>query len=160
MRCPSGALHFERKDGGAAEPIPVQNIIIPTVNGPLYVRGNIRITTNVTNGVELQDTRLALCRCGASGNKPFCDNSHLQVEFQDMGQVTDNQVKVEAEHRPLTIIPKPNGPLRLIGDFEIRSASGQTIFRGTGMTLCRCGGSSNKPFCDNTHKRIGFTDAA
>ena len=65
-----------------------------------------------------------------------------QAEFQDMGQVTDNQVKVEAvvEHRPLNIIPKPNGPLRLIGNFEIRSASGQTVFRGTGMILCRRGG--------------------
>src|SRR5215210_6203022 len=43
MRCPSGALQFEREDGGATEPIPQENAIAVIVDGPLYVRGNVQI---------------------------------------------------------------------------------------------------------------------
>ncbi len=159
LRCPSGALHFERKDGGAAESIPRQNVIVPSVNGPLYVSGNVRIQTK---GGELvyKDTRLALCRCGASENKPFCDRSHLRIDFQDTGKIEVNQAKMgpATEQGLLTITPLPNGPLRMRGNFEICSADGQTRFQGTNALLCRCGASGNKPFCDSTHEKIGFTD--
>jgi hypothetical protein len=43
MRCPTGALQFERKDGGATEPIPQENAIAVSIDGPLYVRGDIHI---------------------------------------------------------------------------------------------------------------------
>ena len=160
LRCPSGALHYERKDRGTAESIPERNTITPEVNGPLYVSGNTLIQTEAGELVY-RDTRLALCRCGASENKPFCDRSHLRIEFQDAGKIEVKQAKTEtvAQGGLLTIAPLPNGSLRLRGSFEIRSADGQMRFLGTKALLCRCGASGNKPFCDSTHKKIGFTDA-
>ena len=81
MRCPTGALHFERLDGGPQEPQPDETTIQTRPNGPLYVRGKVRITG--TGGTLIrEDTRVALCRCGASENKPFCDGSHRRVGFR------------------------------------------------------------------------------
>jgi len=81
MRCPSGALHFRRNDGQPGEPIPQETTVTPTPNGPLYMRGYIEVRD--ANGELLRkDTRVALCRCGASQNKPFCDNSHRRIEFR------------------------------------------------------------------------------
>ncbi|MCC8363262.1 CDGSH iron-sulfur domain-containing protein [Lysobacter sp. A6] len=42
------------------------------------------------------------------------------------------------------------------GNVEICCGTGRTIDRVTDARLCRCGGSSNKPFCDGTHRRNGF----
>lgn len=85
MTCPTGALHFERLDGGPQEPQPAETTINPRLNGPLYVRGHVRI---VGPGGQLirEDTRLALCRCGHSANKPFCDGSHRRVGFRSAKQ--------------------------------------------------------------------------
>ena len=58
----------------------------------------------------------------------------------------------------------PNGPYYLLNDLTPRSvpnlqdAKGDPLATVTGVALCRCGGSSKKPFCDGTHGRIGFTD--
>ncbi len=81
MTCPTGALHFERLDGGPPEPQPEETTINVRSNGPLYVRGQVRI---VGSGGHLirEDTRVALCRCGHSENKPFCDGSHRRVGFR------------------------------------------------------------------------------
>ncbi len=80
LACPSGALHFERKDGGEAEPIPAHNTIRLTRNGPLYVRGDFTIVNSKGETVA-HDTRATLCRCGGSANKPFCDNTHRKIGF-------------------------------------------------------------------------------
>ncbi len=84
MQCPTGALHFERFDDGPAEPLPEETTIDARPNGPLYVRGRVRI---LGPGGQLirADTRLALCRCGHSGNKPFCDGTHRRVGFRTTG---------------------------------------------------------------------------
>jgi CDGSH-type Zn-finger protein len=53
-----------------------------------------------------------------------------------------------------------NGPLRIEGEFEILDPGG-TAFGLAGraaISLCRCGHSANKPFCDGSHNRVGFTD--
>ncbi len=71
-KCPSGALHFTQLDGGAVEPLPEDNTIVPTPRGPLYVRGHIQLRS-ADGSLIVEDTRLALCRCGLSHNKPFCD---------------------------------------------------------------------------------------
>ena len=55
-----------------------------------------------------------------------------------------------------TISLKPDGPLLLAGDFEIRAPDGTVLFAGQKAALCRCGHSANKPFCDASHKRVGF----
>ena len=154
LRCPSGALHFERKDGGAQETPPAKNTIRVRAGGPLHVRGNVRL---VTPGGELflQDTRMALCRCGQSKNKPFCDNSHKEAGFADPGRVAPNDVELAALAGELVIKLRQNGSLKVDGPCTLIGADG-AIHRGTEMALCRCGGSANKPFCDATHRRIGF----
>ena len=53
-------------------------------NGPLYLRGRLRI--EAPGGRTLtEEYRVALCRCGASENKHFCDNSHRLIGFRDGG---------------------------------------------------------------------------
>lgn len=85
MTCPTGALHFERLDGGPAEPVPETTIITSVPNGPLYVRGNVEVRS-ATGQLIRRDTRLALCRCGHSQHQPFCDNSHREVGFVAPGE--------------------------------------------------------------------------
>jgi uncharacterized Fe-S cluster protein YjdI/CDGSH-type Zn-finger protein len=70
-RDPSGALHYERRDGSEERP-PVPTRIDPQVDGALNVHGDLRIV--LETGV-LTETRASLCRCGRSGNKPFCDKT-------------------------------------------------------------------------------------
>ena len=60
----------------------------------------------------------------------------------------------------VSITPTENGPYKVTGPVELIdpdgnpiNAPGQTVF------LCRCGGSTNKPFCDGTHSKIGFQGA-
>jgi CDGSH-type Zn-finger protein len=59
------------------------------------------------------------------------------------------------------IRPLNNGPIRIEGDFEILDPTGKTFGLGgrTVVSLCRCGHSGNKPFCDGSHNRLGFSDA-
>ena len=52
-----------------------------------------------------------------------------------------------------------NGPYLLEAGAGLQRASGETLPNAKGVALCRCGGSSNKPFCDGTHRRNGFSDA-
>lgn len=84
MTCPTGALHFERLDGDPQEPQHEKTTINARPNGPLFVRGAVEI---VGPGGHLirKDTRVALCRCGHSENKPFCDGTHRQIGFRTTG---------------------------------------------------------------------------
>jgi CDGSH-type Zn-finger protein len=50
------------------------------------------------------------------------------------------------------------GPLEVRGSFEIKIPGKEKAERNDTIYLCRCGGSSNKPFCDDSHKRNGFSD--
>jgi CDGSH-type Zn-finger protein len=55
------------------------------------------------------------------------------------------------------IQPQPNGPIKVEGDFSILKADGSTLeHKGEQAFLCRCGHSSNKPFCDGSHKKAEF----
>lgn len=57
-----------------------------------------------------------------------------------------------------TIQVRNDGPYRIEGDFRIVDAAGNVwdLSGRTAVSLCRCGGSANKPFCDGTHARLGF----
>ncbi len=58
------------------------------------------------------------------------------------------------------ITPLDNGPLMVEGEIELVTPSGEKIAtKGAKAFLCRCGGSTKKPFCDGTHSRIGFQAA-
>jgi CDGSH-type Zn-finger protein len=56
------------------------------------------------------------------------------------------------------IVVSPNGPLRISGTFIIKDAEGRSfdLAGRSAISLCRCGGSGNKPFCDGSHKANGF----
>ena len=76
--CPTGALKYEARDGfPAEEPDDVTTVRAGNL-GPLYVRGRIRLVDG-HGRVIAEESRAALCRCGASANKPYCDNSHRLV---------------------------------------------------------------------------------
>lgn len=157
QRCPSGALHVERKDGGPAEVADEHATLRLVTDGPIHVRGQITLK-NAAGDVLLADTRLALCRCGASMNKPLCDNSHRDIGFEELGMppVRNMEGTLGAA---LTITPSANGPVRVEGvggGFSLLNAAGDVIFVGNDAWLCRCGGSGSKPFCDGTHRKIGF----
>jgi uncharacterized Fe-S cluster protein YjdI len=78
--CPSGALRAHRTAELRVEPSSETEVSV-TPNGPLVLRGNLRI---VRDGVEIARLeKAALCRCGQSSNKPFCDGTHLKVGFRD-----------------------------------------------------------------------------
>jgi CDGSH-type Zn-finger protein len=58
---------------------------------------------------------------------------------------------------PARVTMYPNGPLLIRGDFEITDLDGNVVdARRETVALCRCGASRTKPFCDGTHKLIGF----
>ena len=72
-RCPSGALQFEQVNGATEIPAsPTTFRHLP--EGQLEVRGNLAFVTE--SGETMRETRVTLCTCGQSNNKPFCDNSH------------------------------------------------------------------------------------
>jgi CDGSH-type Zn-finger protein len=58
-----------------------------------------------------------------------------------------------------TIECRPNGPYVVKGEPALENSKGEAIAAEAVIFLCRCGGSANKPFCDGTHKRNGFSDA-
>jgi CDGSH-type Zn-finger protein len=169
-----------------------------------------------------------LCRCGRSGDKPFCDGSHEREEFDGtetaprssiserryefpagegtvsfdlatcehagfcgdrftnwrrMAREADDpsvrerlmqmvrlcpsgalELQPEADGEqlepalPVSIGAVRDGPLWVRGRIPVTSADGQTYEVRNRMTLCRCGHSETKPFCDGSHKHVGFTD--
>ncbi len=200
--------------------------ITPTSNGPYLVK-NLKNFANQKGPIKTEET-MALCRCGGSGNKPFCDGTHAKNGFSSAklegrvedkregskgkkitihdnrgicahaGRCTDGLASVfrlneepwihadaaSADEIIATIQKCPSGALSYsVDDVEHRDRDGEpTIFvapngpyvvsgkpdlnvtkRGEGaskehFTMCRCGGSKNKPFCDGTHWHIEFKD--
>lgn len=86
--CPAGRLvHVDAKTGKVYEPDLEPAITLledpgRSVSGPLYVQGGIPLVSADGTEYELRN-RYALCRCGASGNKPFCDARHVNVGYLD-----------------------------------------------------------------------------
>ncbi|THD42096.1 MAG: hypothetical protein E7774_16575 [Bradyrhizobium sp.] len=151
QNCPSGAIRYRRKDGGAEEGPPPVNLIQVRENGPLALRGALSI------GGEAIGYRATLCRCGQSQNKPFCDGSHKNVGFAATGEPSDGDVTpLAARDGPVVIRPQRNGPLAVSGNLEVVSGTGRTTRKATDLKLCRCGASGAKPYCDGSHARVGF----
>ena len=137
-------------------------------NGPLLVSGadlcRIGIERNQwdrpyrysdARSVE-HNEQYALCRCGASANKPFCDGAHEKAGFVDYGAVGEKGDGLKEEGGRLEVKRIPNGPILVRGNFSIVSAGGRVAWQGDRAALCRCGASKNKPFCDGQHSEIGF----
>jgi CDGSH-type Zn-finger protein/uncharacterized Fe-S cluster protein YjdI len=147
--CPSGAITYERHDGGPAETAPAVNVVRVRENGPYAVHAEIDLP-----GAGLRAT---LCRCGRSRRKPYCDGSHREAGFTATGEPTAQASEpLDQRGGALAITPVVDGPLQLRGNVEICTGTGRTLLRTQSTRLCRCGGSNNKPFCDGSHARIGF----
>jgi CDGSH-type Zn-finger protein len=219
--------------------------IIVIANGPYRVTGHVPLASQTiasdsegnSIGWEQGDAidtpeDYALCRCGHSANKPFCDQTHLRIAFDGTetatkepygdqavvqqgpvvtltdaqtlcafarfcdvaGQVwnlveTDDERAAAMAVREAELCPsgrlvawdrrtsrafepdfEPSigvvedaaqgvaGPLWIRGGIPVVSADGKTYETRNRVTLCRCGASQNKPFCDGTHATIGFRD--
>ena len=200
--------------------------ITPTPDGPYLVK-YLKNFANQKGPIETKET-MALCRCGGSANKPFCDGTHAKIGFSSAkleGRVEDKRENYAGEKITIhdnrgicahagrctdglasvfrlkeepwihqdaasrdeiiaTIQKCPSGALSYsVDDVERRDRQGEpTIFvapngpyvvsggpdlldatQGEGaskehFTICRCGGSKNKPFCDGTHWHNKFTD--
>jgi uncharacterized Fe-S cluster protein YjdI/CDGSH-type Zn-finger protein len=59
---------------------------------------------------------------------------------------------------PAVVELQRNGPYYVRGPVKVLSVNGEVVARGPRVALCRCGGTKNAPFCDNTHRLIGFQD--
>jgi uncharacterized Fe-S cluster protein YjdI len=79
--CPTGALSYVRTDGAPQEAPESPTKVQPRPNGPLLVRGDIE-EIDTDGKVTRRATRIALCRCGQSSNKPYCDLTHRTVGFK------------------------------------------------------------------------------
>ena len=160
-RCPTGALHFARTDDGRAERPDEENVARVGADGPVYVRGDLRIET--PDGVEIVETRAAFCRCGASKAKPFCDGSHEEADFRAPGGILGgrlvpaDEVEDAPGEGPVSFTPRPGGPLLVRGPLRVEGDDGE-VRAGVKGALCRCGHSRTKPFCDGSHREVSGFD--
>ena len=140
--------------------------------GPLCLTGRIKVEVG---GEIVADTdEVALCRCGHSANKPFCDGSHRKAGFDDEGVIrggglvpgrgTADMVGGRPGEagsggagaaEPVVIVCASDGPLLVRGPLTVVASDGGTS-QGVKGALCRCGASSTKPFCDGSHREVGF----
>lgn len=207
--------------------------IVPLPNGPYYLLVDQEPKTVKYLQTSKGESRanfpgVALCRCGGSQNKPFCDGTHGKNGFQDKkltdgkwnkrvnykgkeitihdnrgicahaGKCTDNLASVfklkeepwidpdgamadeiidtirqcpsgalsysvdgveprAQEREPMVTVSK-DGPYEVTGGIELVGVERMEEVSEEHYTLCRCGGSKNKPFCDGTHWHIKFKD--
>jgi uncharacterized Fe-S cluster protein YjdI len=86
--CPSGALSYFMNGEESNQPAPqaettaAETVIEVLPNGPLLVNGNLKVKEKHGNFVIKKQTT-AFCRCGGSGDKPYCDGSHSKIGFKD-----------------------------------------------------------------------------
>ena len=129
--------------------------IVVRVNGAYLVSGNVPLEDAEGSPLEAGEP-YALCRCGGSGKKPFCDGSHKRRDF-DGTEPADRAASGEpAAGEAPRIVASKDGPYLVSGGILLASADGSPYGERASYALCRCGGSSNKPFCDGTHRTLGF----
>ena len=134
--------------------IEIPNEALIANAGPINVTGNITLVKE--DGSVSYANHLSLCRCGASANKPICDEHHLEVEFLNSGRIQEVSDAPHTE-RPskITISIIKDGPITFKGRLRLHNNLGQECIKQRG-SLCRCGQSANKPFCDGSHEKVGF----
>ena len=196
-------------------------------DGPLLV-DNLNTLTNSKGEVLEVDDKIALCRCGQSSNKPFCDGTHKKVGFSGLREsdapltkersyegkeitVHDNRTicshaaecvsnlspVFDLNARPwinpdnataeevMDVIKKcpsgalsysvndvhtrdferepeinitRNGPYYAVGSIELNVPGDLNPPSNEHYSLCRCGASKNKPYCDGSHREVDFKD--
>jgi len=80
-KCPSGALSYIMDHNTEQEEHVTETVVKIMENGPLVVQNDVKIVQ--ADGSEISKKKpVALCRCGSSQNKPFCDGSHVNSGFK------------------------------------------------------------------------------
>ncbi len=81
--CPSGAISYTKnEDAAATSPSNKPMEIDIKDNGPIMITGDFDLEYKGKHDHKT-DGKIALCRCGASANKPYCDGSHSKIGFKD-----------------------------------------------------------------------------
>ena len=123
-------------------------------DGPYIAEGLDELRNSKEENLEIS-AKTVLCRCGASATKPYCDGSHKKIGFTDKvekdeaNHVTTGEKKISVLH---------NGPYEVSGSINLNVKDEMNLSQDNPYYLCRCGASENKPFCDGSHKRVGFSD--
>lgn len=151
-----GSHAFDRFDGTeTAAPAPVEDRVeIHEADGMTVKKyGEFCehagfCVNHLTNWFEMsQDTSDPIVRQQLMVMIEKCPSGALAYEID--GELVEPSL-------PAEIAPVPNGPLFVSGGVPIRRADGEVVETRNRVTLCRCGASANKPFCDGTHADIGF----
>jgi CDGSH-type Zn-finger protein len=131
------------------------NSFLVTEGGPLECTGELELLR--ADGTHVaHESHTWLCRCGRSQEKPYCDGSHEKIAFADDATAQQASDSAAADSGPVRITLRSNGPLKLEGPCEVRHPIAGVLFSGNQTALCRCGQSKKKPFCDGTHREVGF----
>ena len=124
-------------------------------DGPLVAQELNKLDNSKGEELEVKK-KTALCRCGASENKPYCDGSHKRIGFSNRVNKAIQTPAPGAEYAGEIDVLK-NGPYQVKG-CVLDTAAAENLSADKPYYLCRCGASGNKPFCDGTHKTIKFDD--
>ncbi len=143
-----------QKNQGTPRLLEVPNETLVSNCGPLQLTGNITLVHE--DGRVQYANHLSLCRCGHSRSKPVCDEQHVEMEFLNSGKIFEVS-EITASSRPskITISCIKDGPITFRGPMRLHNQFGQECVKMRG-SLCRCGQSASKPFCDGSHSRVGF----
>jgi len=143
-----------QKTSGSPRFLDVPNEALVTNAGPLQVTGNITLVQE--DGTVIYANHMSLCRCGRSDTKPVCAGKHLEAEFLHSGKICEvSDIAGSQRASKITISCIKDGPITFRGRLRLHNQFGQDCVKMRG-SLCRCGHSASKPFCDGSHSRVGF----
>ena len=143
-----------QKNQGKPRLLEVPNEVLVSNGGPLQITGNITLVHE--DGRIQYANHLSLCRCGHSRSKPVCDDQHVDMEFLNSGKIFEvSEIATSSRPSKVTISCIKDGPITFRGRIRLHNQFGQECVKMRG-SLCRCGQSASKPFCDGSHSRVGF----
>lgn len=87
-----------------------------------------------------------------------CPTDALTFSWDHKKEEAPKEADTTKEKSACSIRVIENGPAIISGDFEITNMSGSKLSHADTISICRCGNSSNMPFCDGTHNKIGFKE--
>lgn len=136
----------------------------PGTRGPTrtYDRAELRVLWNATLCVHVGNCLRALPEVFDTKARPWVNVSGATADAVAeairscpsgaLRYVAHDDFPPEQPDTPTSVEPQPGGPLFVRGDLDIAVAPGDARVRSPRAALCRCGGTTNRPFCDNTHR--------